>query len=356
MKNLISMTLLFTSLFLTASVFANIDKQDISQFEISANHHNLKQIVGKFEVLSSNKDKLQIYVPRFRASELSHLAPKARLVHQSIYNSGTQKDGRNSKAYKKYDEVVSIMQELAAKYPNLVSLNSYGKSVKGNNLYFLKISDNVSVDEQEPELLITAATHGDEIITTETLMRFIVNMIKNKDTDERIAKMIQDHELFFIPVVNPDGFTKRRRYTADGTDPNREYPYPEKPNKTSVQCIEKEIEFFNSRNFVASMDLHASGELIMYPWGFTKDSVPAADKQMFETLGKKMASANRYSVGQISKIIYVAPASSADYFYWKKGTISYGIELARSKAPMSWSIGKIVDQATSMMNIFIENF
>jgi predicted deacylase len=187
-------------------------------------------------------------------------------------------------------------------------------------------------------------------------MRFLVNMMNNQDTDPRITRMIEEHELFFIPVVNPDGFTKRRRYTADGTDPNREYPYPNKPNKESVQCIKKEIEFFHSRKFAGSMDLHAHGELIMYPWGYTKDTVPAADKDMFETLGKAMGKDNGYKVGQISRIIYVAQASSADYYYWKNGTIAFGIELGRSKVPRSRKIEGIVKDTTSMIYTFIEKF
>jgi hypothetical protein len=350
MKKLI----LFFTLALSTTLYASIDKQDISLVEVDANHKNLKQIVSQFEVIKATDSKVQLYVPRFRISELYKLAPKSKLLRESIYTE--EELVTTARGYKSYDEIVAIMQDLATRYPELISLNSYGESVKGNKLYSLKVSDNVKLDEEEPEILITAATHGDELITAEGLIRFIVNMIKLKDTDERIRKMLQEHELFFIPVVNPDGFKKRRRYTADGTDPNREYPYPEKPNKESVQCIKKEIEFFKKRNFVASMDLHAHGRMIMYPWGFTKDEVLSSDKKMFETLGQKMAKDNGYKVGQISRIIYVAPASSADFWYWNNNTIAFGIELGRSKVPSARKIDKIVGEMTSMIYTFIENF
>jgi hypothetical protein len=358
MKKIIMAIIFSTSLIAAPSSESNIDKQDISQYEISKNHRNLKQIVKNFEIFKVNGKKLQIYVPRFRGKEFLKMAPDSKLIALNIYNDGSFEDtGFNAvpKEYKKYEEVVQIMKDLATKYPDFVSLNSYGKSYRGDDLLYLKISDNVSIDEQEPEIMITAATHGDELITTETIIRVISEMVTRKSSDERIQRMIQDHELFFIPIVNPDGFKKRRRYTADGTDPNREYPYPEKPNKKSVQCIKKLIDFTNSRNFVASLDFHASGEMIMYPWGFTKDEVPAADKNMFHNLGEKMSKENKYKVGQISKIIYVAPASSADYYYWKKGTIAYGIELARQKVPR-WGIEKVTEEARSMVYTIIENF
>jgi hypothetical protein len=352
MKNLTSIITLITTFF-SISTFANIDKQDISQYEIQKSHKNLNRIISKFEVVESQDKVLQIYVPAFRTKELLTLAPESKLISKSIY---ADENNEVLDEYKKYPEVIALMNELQSKYPKFVSVHSYGKSVKGHDLYYMKISDNVGVDEQEPELLITAATHGDELITTESLMRFLVNMMNSKDSDPRVARIIQEHELFFIPVVNPDGFTRRRRYTADGTDPNREYPYPNRPNKLSVQCIKKEIEFFHTRNFAGSMDLHASGEKIMYPWGYTKDEVPAADKAMFETLGSAMSSENKYRVGQISKIIYVAPASSADYYYWKNATIAFGVELARSKAPRSRKINDIVKDVTSMIYTFIEKF
>ncbi|MFT6631214.1 MAG: hypothetical protein ACJAS4_001163 [Bacteriovoracaceae bacterium] len=358
MKKIIISLLFSTSIIAASNGIAYVDKQDISQYEISKNHKNIKSIVERFEVHEVDGSKLQMYVPRFRGEEFEKLAPNGKLIMSSIYsNSLLTHKGQAAipKGYKSYDEVIQIMKDLAFKFPDFVALKTYGKSVKGSDLFYLKISDNVQVNEQEPEIMVTAATHGDELITTETLIRIISEMMTKKDTDERIMKMIQDHELFFIPIVNPDGFQRQRRYTSDGTDPNREYPYPDKPNKKSVQCIQKLIEFFNSRDFVASMDLHASGELIMYPWGFTKDEVPSADKNIFSKLGKKMSQENKYKVGQISRIIYVAPASSADYYYWKKGTIAYGIELARSKAPR-WGIEKVINSARPMIYTFIESF
>lgn len=339
--------------FFSISAFASIDKQDISLFEVLKNHKNLKKVVSEFEVVKDLGRSLHIYVPAFKTDILFKLAPKSKLISKSIYaNSHNKQLG----AYKNYTQVVALMNNLEAKYPKYISVNSYGKSVNGLDLLYMKISDNVKVDEEEPELLITAATHGDELITTESLMRFIVNMMESKGTDPRVNNMIKDNELFFIPVVNPDGFTRKRRYTADGTDPNREYPYPKFPNKKSVQCIKKQIEFFHTRQFAGSMDLHAHGEMIMYPWGYTRDQVPAADKVLFESLGKAMAKENKYRVGQISRIIYVAPASSADYYYWKNGTIAFGIELARSKVPSRRKIDKVVKDTTSMIYTFIEKF
>ena len=46
-----------------------------------------------------------------------------------------------------------------------------------------------------------------------------------------------------------------------------------------------------------------------------------------------MAEANRYTYGPIADVIYLAPGSSADYYYWKKGSLSLGIEMGQDKVP-----------------------
>ena len=340
------------------SSFASIDKQDISLYRIHKKDLNIKKILERYEVVSVAKNSFDIYVPTFLSKEALSIAPSLHLLKESIYTDSIFNNSVSniSRGYRSYKEIVAFMKKLEKQYPDLVSLKSYGRSLKGENLYYLKISDNVGVDEDEAEILITSATHGDELITSEVMVRFLSDMMKEKDSNERVLKIIQDHELFFIPVVNPDGLKRRRRYTSNGIDPNREYPYPDNPFKKSVQCIDKEISFFKSRDFVATLDLHAHGEMILYPWGFTKNKIPRADEEVFKTLGLKMAKGNGYRVGQISRTIYVAPASSADFYYWSYGAISYGVELARRKVPNYKKINTIVNSTKEMLYVFIENF
>ena len=69
-----------------------------------------------------------------------------------------------------------------------------------------------------------------------------------------------------------------------------------------------------------------------------------------------MAETNGYAVGQISRIIYIAQGSSADYYHWETGSLSYGIELATSKAPETSAIPQVVDEAREMTWRFVEHF
>ena len=93
------------------------------------------------------------------------------------------------------------------------------------------------------------------------------------------------------------------------------------------------MKLFASLDLKASIDFHAYGELIMYPWAYTHSPISPQDHARFDALTSHMAEANRYTYGPIADVIYLAPGSSADYYYWKKGSLSLGIEMGQDKVP-----------------------
>jgi hypothetical protein len=325
---------------------------------VSDSSEQMDAIAKKFEIVSRHGNQFEIYVLTPAIAEFKALAPTALLtskdtdgdVQRSVLNNLGVADG-----YRDFDAVNAALIALAGKYPNTVKLETIGESTKGRKQYGLKISDNVTADEVEPELIITAATHGDEIITTEVLLRFIEEMLLGYGQDQRLTALVDNHELYFVPVVNPDGFSARSRY-SDGIDPNRDYPWPDHEDKISVKPIANMINFFKQKNFAGSIDFHAYGKLVMYPWAYTKDAPPHSDELIFDNLGRDMAAANSYTHGQISQVIYVAQGSSADYYYWKFNTLAYGIEIADSKAPNVSQIPLVLNQVREMTYKFIEHF
>ncbi len=60
-------------------------------------------------------------------------------------------------AWPTFEEYVTRMQTLAATHPNIVSLESIGKSVNGLDLWCMEVSDNPGMDENEPEFKYTAS-------------------------------------------------------------------------------------------------------------------------------------------------------------------------------------------------------
>lgn len=360
MKKFKSLILLFLCLVpITGMVAHEPPIAKISSWILESNNpEQMEAIAQKFEIVSRNENQFEIYVLEPAIAEFKTLAPTAIPVSMDIDGDTQQKlfslfDFSNG--YRDFATVNNTLMELAQRYPHIVKLETIGTTNSGLVQYGLKISDNVQIDEEEPELLFTAATHGDEIITTEVLLRFIEEILASYDQNQRLAALVNNHELYFVPVVNPDGFNSRRRY-AGNVDPNRDYPWPGNENKTPVKCIANMIEFFHQRQFVGSIDFHAFGEMVMYPWAYTKTSPPPQDEAIFSDLSRRMTAANAYTYGQISKVIYVAQGSSADFYYWKFRTLAYGIEIARSKAPRVDQIPSVLNDVREMTYQFIEYF
>jgi hypothetical protein len=74
--------------------------------------------------------------------------------------------------------MIAEMQSLQLAYPALVSLFSIGNSANGNPIYAVKISDNVNVDEPEPEVLYTGLQHAREAIGGTSLV-FLCSSLQN---------------------------------------------------------------------------------------------------------------------------------------------------------------------------------
>lgn len=324
----------------------------LSRYRVNPAPAVMKKVADKFEVERKNARSFDILVPSNKVQDLKALVPDAELIKK---DTSVKLESLLASGYRALPEVYATINAMAQKYPKLVQIVPYGKSKSGKDLVAVKFSDNVRLTENESQIMITAATHGDELITVEVLLNLMEEMLENYPSDPRIAKILNNKEIYFIPVVNPDGFSKQERYDH-WVDPNRSYPYPGNMNAIPTTSIAGLIKFFESKNLKASLDLHAYGEMIMYPWAYTYESIKAEDEQKFYDLARRMAETNHYKYGPISKVIYVAKGSSADFYYLRKRTAAFAIEIGESKVPRATEIPKSVDVMREPILKFLENF
>lgn len=326
----------------------------ISSYKVSDLNKNLSKIANKFEIKSKNKNSFIVYVQQHELELFNKLAPKALLLTQDI-NQQLKTDNKSRKFYRKYSEVRTTIAKFIKDYPQYTELIEYGRSKSNRPLFALKISNKDTLSKTN--LMITAATHGDELITVEAILGIIHSLLKKQSSSSRFQNFINGKSIFFIPVVNPDGFIKRNRY-SHRVDPNRAYPMPVTGErlKKNVQCIDQLITFFHQQNIQGVIDFHAHGKMIMFPWAYSLDKINAADFSTFYQLTTEMALAPNYKHGQISKVIYTAKGSSSDYYYSSQNAVAIAIELGKSKYPRSSKIQAIVQQASEMVWRFIDHF
>uniref|UniRef100_UPI003752164B M14 family zinc carboxypeptidase n=1 Tax=Flavobacterium sp. TaxID=239 RepID=UPI003752164B len=186
-------------------------------------------------------------------------------------------------AYPKYSEYVAKMNYWATTYPNLCTLQNIGATPNGRALYVLKISDNATSDETEPEFFYSSSMHGDEITGYPTMLHFIDELLSNYGTNTEITNLVNGTELFICPLANPDGSYKTTgndimnstgntatRGNAAGVDMNRNYPdfiggiHPDGlAFQTETTAF---LNFEQTRNFVLAANYHGGAEVVNFPW------------------------------------------------------------------------------------------
>ena len=190
--------------------------------------------------------------------------------------------------YPKYSEYVAKMQYWAATYPSLCTLQNIGSTPNGRALYVLKISDNASADETEPEFLYTSSMHGDEITGFPNMLRLIDYLLTNYGSLSEVTNIVNGTEIFICPLANPDGSFKTAgndimnstgntatRANTNGYDLNRNYPDPKnglhpdsglQANAVYQPETLAFLAFERTRNFVLSANYHGGAEVVNYPW------------------------------------------------------------------------------------------
>jgi carboxypeptidase T len=229
--------------------------------------------------------------------------------------------------YRSFDSVQKEMKSIADSHPQIAVIENYGKSDDGLPLNALRLTGNAPGYPDKPELMITSLTHGDEVATVEVVMDLVQSLAQGYGSDARATQALDKHVLYFVPVVCPNGYLHYTR-SCNGVDPNRNYPYPGNPNANSIAAIRNETVWFATHHIVGSIDIHANLSTVMYPWAYTSARPPEEDVRRFQEIGRVMANDTGYNFGQISDVFGIAKGSSADYWYWKAKSLSFGYEIS----------------------------
>ncbi len=254
-----------------------------------------------------------------------------------------------------YTEMIAELDSMHNKYPNLIttkaSASSSLSSIEGREIQFVKISDNPNTNESEPEVLYTALHHAREPVSMMNLIFYMWYLLENYAIDPEVKNIVDQTELFFIPCVNPDGYVynestnpngggfwrKNRRDNGGsiGVDLNRNYGFqwgfpnggsssspssdvyrgPSAFSEPETQIIK---EFVEARNIINAFNDHTSGDLHLYPWGYTPDA--SDDDELFHEMTEQMCWHNRYFYGRGNSTIYPTAGDSDDWFYGEQTT------------------------------------
>ncbi|MFN2439623.1 MAG: M14 family zinc carboxypeptidase, partial [Chitinophagaceae bacterium] len=268
-------------------------------------------------------------------------------------------------------ELNAQFDDMVASYPGLVTKTSIGNTLQGRPIYVIKISDNAINDENEPEILYTGMHHSREGMSMMNLIFYMRFLLENYATNTDIKNIVDSRELFFIPVVNVDGFNynttaanwnatptprrMRRKNMAetttsginadgsggDGVDINRNYPTywgsaysngntassgtgsadsyrgPSAASEPETVVIQN---FVNSRNFKVAINYHCYGNWWIRPQGpdpavYSGITLPSNEINIYNSIASLFTKYNCYVYGTPEQTVYDVNGYSDDWLF-----------------------------------------
>jgi hypothetical protein len=176
---------------------------------------------------------------------------------------------------------------------NLSTLPGGVLTHQGRPIWAVKVSDNPGVDEDEPAIVIAAQHHSRELNTPHMVLRALERTLADYATDPAIQALVDSHEVWFVPMVNPDGVdyvwntnnlwrkNRRNNGTSYGVDLNRNYPFlwgacgaSSTPSSDTYKgpSAGSEPEVVVMRNLIARvrpelyLDVHSYGRDVLRMW------------------------------------------------------------------------------------------
>ncbi len=272
--------------------------------------------------------------PSERAALIADYDAEVLIENMEEYYRSRLDPTKDMGGYKTFAEVDAALQNYAQNYPDLAVLDTIGYSLEGRPIFAMKISDNPGVDEDEPEGMINGLIHAREPITMEINLYVIDYLLTRYGIYPNITNMVDSLEMWFVPVINPDGYVyneitnpggggmwrKNLCDNGDGTfgvDLNRNWgigwgydnigssDYPnDLTYRGSGPFSEPETQvmrdFINAHDFTVIINYHAYSGYYCTAWGYVPVGIPAPDVDKLTNLMNSMAFYNGYDVFNLS--------------------------------------------------------
>ena len=216
--------------------------------------------------------------------------------------------------------IAAELRRLAARNPRIAELHTLGTTHQGREILAIRLTKNVrgTAPGAKPAVLYQGTTHAREWISTEVARRLLRWYVRGSGDVPVVDRVLRTTELWFIPVVNPDGyqytFDAERLWRKnlrdnnrngeidffDGVDLNRNYPehwnYDEEgsssqfsdqtyrgPAPASEPETQADMSLFDMADFKFAISYHSFGPLLLYPQGWQVQT-PSADDPIYVAL------------------------------------------------------------------------
>jgi len=263
---------------------------------------------GSFEVIVGPEEQRQLELRGLEPITIAVGRPFNEIQRERALAMGGAPE--SVPGYSNLAEIQMRMSTLAAAAPGIAqyvnltqkyaSVPGVAQTFEGRDIFAVKISDNVTQDENEPTMLIVAAYHCREVVTPEIALKAIENLTAiygNPAHPDHLAvkAAVDEYEIWVAPVWNPDGYNevfvgnnlwrKNMRVFAQGVgvDLNRNheagwasscggspsvssesYKGPSAASEAETRLM---IAFHEDKRFTKLIDYHSFGREVLWSYG-----------------------------------------------------------------------------------------
>ncbi|HOX25518.1 MAG TPA: M14 family zinc carboxypeptidase [Candidatus Krumholzibacteria bacterium] len=238
------------------------------------------------------------------------------------------------------DQINTMLHGIATAYPSLARYFSWGSSIQGRTIHGLVISDNVQLNEPEPQVRYSSSMHGDEITGMVLCLDLAYYLVEHYGQAgyENVTDLVDNYELHLVPAYNPDGTYLNQRYNANGVDLNRNFLEPAGTHLVLEQENVLFSNYTNANHFVISINYHGGSLVMNYPWDYTYALTP--DDAAIQLLALEYSTRNlpMYNGAFPQGITngaqwYVITGSLQDWCYDQTDCVDITCEVSNTKWP-----------------------
>jgi hypothetical protein len=255
-----------------------------------------------------------------------------------------------------FSQIANKLDSMRTEYPNLISAKfSIGNSVESRPMWTIRVTKNPDAPTGRPEIWLNGVTHAREPMGMMNVFYYLYWLLENYDIDPVATYILNNREIYFTPLINPDGYVynestdptgggmwrkNRKVYTGGiGTDLNRNfgtYNFWNSSNGGSSTSVSSDTyrgpspfsepetqnfkAFYNSRNFKVNLDYHTYGNYLIKPYAWC-DPTPTPDDAVFNEFGADITADNHFTFGTPYQTVnYYVRGGDIDWCYSNDST------------------------------------
>jgi len=108
--------------------------------------------------------------------------------------------------YYRYPELTRLLQDYADTYPELVQLQSIGRSHEGRDIWLVTLTRFASgAASDKPALWLDGNIHSAEVVGSMACLYLIEQLVSGDGKDDDITRCLDSRSFYICPRINPDG-------------------------------------------------------------------------------------------------------------------------------------------------------